>query len=81
MKYCPLCDAEYAATHTSCTVCGVDLVPKNCAAARSMSASGKRDCSGLARRRPVAVSEVISALREAASAITFSRPTITWCLN
>jgi len=28
MKYCPLCDAEYSATHTTCTVCGVELVPE-----------------------------------------------------
>jgi hypothetical protein len=25
MNYCPLCDAEYAASHTRCTVCGVEL--------------------------------------------------------
>jgi hypothetical protein len=66
MKYCPLCDAEYAATHTSCTVCGVDLVAEELRG-RPLDERQRKERIEVVWRGgdPVAVSEVINTLREA----------------
>lgn len=66
MKYCPLCDAEYAATHTECTVCGVELVPEELRG-RPLDERQRQERIVLAWRGgdPTAVSEVVHALREA----------------
>ena len=65
-KYCPLCDAEYAATHTQCTVCGVDLVPEELRG-RPLDDQQRNEKIVVIWRGgdPLAVSEVISALRDA----------------
>jgi hypothetical protein len=66
MKYCPLCDAEYSATHTSCTVCGVELVPEELRG-RPLDERQRKERIELVWRGgdPGAVSEVIQTLREA----------------
>jgi hypothetical protein len=66
MKYCPLCDAEYAASHAQCTVCGVDLVPEELRG-RPLDERQRNEKIVVAWRGgdPLAVSEVISALRDA----------------
>jgi hypothetical protein len=65
-KYCPLCDAEYAASHTQCTVCGVDLVPEELRG-RPLDEQQRKEKIVVIWRGgdPLAVSEVISALRDA----------------
>jgi hypothetical protein len=67
MKYCPLCDAEYAAAHTSCTVCGVDLVAEELRG-RPLDERQRKERIEVVWRGgdPLAVSEVISTLRDAA---------------
>jgi hypothetical protein len=66
MKYCPLCDAEYAASHTSCTVCGVDLVAEE-RRGRPLDERQRKERIEVIWRGgdPVAVSEVINTLRDA----------------
>jgi hypothetical protein len=66
MKYCPLCDAEYAASYAQCTVCGVDLVPEELRG-RPLDEQQRKERIVVIWRGgdPLAVSEVISALRDA----------------
>ncbi len=66
MKYCPLCDAEYAASHTHCTVCGVDLVAEELRG-RPLDERQRNERIVVVWRGgdPLAVSEVINTLREA----------------
>ncbi len=66
MKYCPLCDAEYAASHTQCTVCGVDLVPEELRG-RPLDEQQRKERIVVVWRSgdPLAVCEVINTLREA----------------
>lgn len=66
MKYCPLCDAEYVASHAQCTVCGVDLVPEELRG-RPLDERQRSEKIVVVWRGgdPLAVSEVISALRDA----------------
>jgi hypothetical protein len=66
MKYCPLCDAEYPASHGSCTVCGVDLVAEELRG-RPLDERQRKERIEVVWRGgdPVAVSEVINTLREA----------------
>jgi hypothetical protein len=66
MKYCPLCDAEYAGSHAHCTVCGVDLVPEELRG-RPLDERQRKERIVVVWRGgdPVAVSEVINTLREA----------------
>jgi hypothetical protein len=66
MKYCPLCDAEYAASHEQCSVCGVDLVPEELRG-RPLDEQQRNEKIVVIWRGgdPLAVSEVISALRDA----------------
>jgi hypothetical protein len=65
-RYCPLCDAEYAASHAQCTVCGADLVPE-LLRGRPLDDQQRNEKIVVIWRGgdPLAVSEVISALREA----------------
>jgi hypothetical protein len=66
VKYCPLCDAEYSASHTQCTVCGVDLVPEELRGQPLDERQRKERIVVIWRGGdPLAVSEVISALRDA----------------
>jgi hypothetical protein len=66
MKYCPLCDAEYVASHAQCTVCGVDLVPEELRG-RPLDERQRSEKIVVVWRGgdPLAVSEVINALRDA----------------
>jgi hypothetical protein len=66
MKYCPLCDAEYAASHAQCTVCGVDLVPEELRG-QPLDERQRNERIVVIWRGgdPLAVSEVINTLREA----------------
>jgi hypothetical protein len=66
MKYCPLCDAEYSQAHTSCTVCGVELVPEELRG-RPLDERQRKERIELVWRGgdPGAVSEVIHVLRDA----------------
>jgi hypothetical protein len=66
MKYCPLCDAEYGANHAQCSVCGVDLVPEQLRG-RPLDERQRKERIIVIWRGgdPLAVSEVISALRDA----------------
>jgi hypothetical protein len=66
IKYCPLCDAEYSVGHTQCTVCGVDLVPEELRG-RPLDEQQRKERIVVVWRGgdPLAVSEVISALRDA----------------
>ncbi len=66
IKYCPLCDAEYGASHAQCTVCGVDLVPEELRG-RPLDERQRNERIEVVWRGgdPLAVSEVISALRDA----------------
>jgi hypothetical protein len=65
MKYCPLCDAGYATSHAQCTVCGVDLVPEELRG-RPLDERQRNEKIVVIWRGgdPLAVSEVISALRD-----------------
>jgi hypothetical protein len=66
VKYCPLCDAEYAASHTSCSVCGVDLVADELRGSPLDERQRKERIEVVWRGGdPVAVSEVINTLRDA----------------
>jgi len=66
MKYCPLCDAEYAPGHTRCTICGVELVPEELRG-RPLDEQQRNEKIVMIWRGgdPLAVSEVINLLREA----------------
>jgi hypothetical protein len=66
MKYCPLCDAEYAASSTRCTVCGVELVPEDLRG-RPLDEQQRNERIVMVWRGgdPLAVSEVVNRLREA----------------
>jgi hypothetical protein len=65
MKYCPLCDAEYAAGHTRCTVCGVELVAEELRG-RPLDDRQRKERILMMWRGgdPLAVSEVVNRLRE-----------------
>jgi hypothetical protein len=66
MMYCPVCDAEYSAAHAHCTVCGIDLVPQDLRG-RPLDERQRRERIEVVWRGgdPLAVSEVISILRDA----------------
>ena len=66
LKYCPLCDAEYAASSSRCTVCGVELVPEELRG-RPLDDQQRNERLVVVWRGgdPLAVSEVINRLREA----------------
>jgi hypothetical protein len=65
MKYCPLCDAEYAVGRGRCTVCGVDLVPEELRG-RPLDERQRNERIQVVWRGgdPLAVSEVIETLRD-----------------
>ena len=66
MKYCPVCDAEYADSHAMCSVCGIELVPEELRG-HPLDERQRKEKIVLAWRGgdPLAVSEVIHILREA----------------
>jgi hypothetical protein len=66
MKYCPVCDAEYADSHTMCSVCSVELVPEQLRG-HPLDERQRKEKIVLAWRGgdPLAVSEVIHILRDA----------------
>lgn len=65
-KYCPLCDAEFQENYDRCTVCGVELVPE-VLRGKPFSDEAKNARLVVVWRGgdPVAISEVVSVLREA----------------
>jgi hypothetical protein len=65
-KYCPLCGAEFPATYGRCTVCGVELVELGLRG-QLPNGQAKNDRLVVIWRGgdPVAISEVVSALRGA----------------
>jgi hypothetical protein len=65
-KYCPVCDADYPTAHEQCSVCGVDLVPEQLRG-RPLDEQQRNERIVVIWRGgdPLAVSEVISALRDA----------------
>jgi hypothetical protein len=66
LKYCPLCDAEYTASHTRCTVCGVELVLEELRG-RPLDERQQNERIVMVWRGgdPLAISEVVNRLREA----------------
>jgi hypothetical protein len=66
MKYCPVCDAEYADSHAMCSVCGVELVPEELRG-QPLDERQRKEKIVLVWKGgdPLAVSEVIHILREA----------------
>src|ERR1700742_837701 len=66
MKYCPVCDAEYADSHAMCSVCGIELVAEELRG-QPLDERQRKEKIVLAWRGgdPLAVSEVIHILREA----------------
>jgi hypothetical protein len=66
LKYCPLCDAEYTSSNTRCTVCGVELVPEDLRG-RPLDEQQRNERIVVVWRGgdPLAVSEVVTRLREA----------------
>jgi hypothetical protein len=66
MKYCPVCDAEYADSHAMCSVCGVELVPEQLRG-EPLDERQRKEKIVLVWKGgdPLAVSEVIHILREA----------------
>jgi hypothetical protein len=66
MKYCPVCDAEYADSHAMCSVCGIELVPDELRG-HPLDERQRKEKIVLAWRGgdPLAVSEVIHILRQA----------------
>lgn len=65
-KYCPLCNTKYAESFRKCSVCGVDLVPEEMRG-RPLHENEWKEKIVIVWRGgdPVAVSNVVSALREA----------------
>ena len=66
MKYCPVCDAEYSEAHAGCTVCGVELAAEEFRG-RPLDERQRKERIEVIWRGgdPLAVSEVISTLRDA----------------
>ncbi len=66
MKYCPVCDAEYADSHAMCSVCGIELVPEELRG-HPLDERQRKEKIVLAWRGgdPLSVSEVIHILRDA----------------
>jgi hypothetical protein len=66
MKYCPVCDAEYADSHAMCSVCGIELVPEELRG-HPLDERQRKEKIVLAWKGgdPLAVSEVIHILRDA----------------
>jgi hypothetical protein len=65
-RYCPSCDAAYSADRVRCTICGVDLVPEELRGAPRTERERNEPIEIIWRGGdPVAVSEVVAALREA----------------
>jgi hypothetical protein len=66
LKYCPLCDAEYMSSNTRCTVCGVELVPEELRGC-PLDEQQRNERIVMVWRGgdPLAVSEVVTRLREA----------------
>jgi hypothetical protein len=66
MKYCPVCDAKYADSDAMCSVCGVELVPEELRG-HPLDERQRNEKIVLVWKGgdPLAVSEVIHALREA----------------
>lgn len=65
-KYCPLCDKEYSSRYQQCTVCGVELVPEELRGKPLREQELKEKIVIVWRGGdPVAVSHVVSLLREA----------------
>jgi hypothetical protein len=66
MKYCPVCDAEYADSHAMCSVCGIELVPEELRG-HPLDERQRKEKIVLVWKGgdPLAVSEVIHTLREA----------------
>lgn len=67
LKYCPLCDVEYREDHDRCTVCNVALVPEELRG-RPLNEKGRHERIVLVWKAgdPIAVSQGIAALRDAA---------------
>lgn len=66
VRYCPLCDAEYSPNYQRCTVCGVDLAPEEMRGKPFAERELKEKIVIIWRGGdPVAVSNVVSLLREA----------------
>jgi hypothetical protein len=66
MKYCPLCDAESAAAHSRCSVCGIALVPEELRGSPLTEKDRNERIEVVFRGGdPNAVSEVVAILREA----------------
>jgi hypothetical protein len=66
MKYCPVCDAEYADSHAMCSVCGIELVPEELRG-HPLDERQRKEKIVLVWKGgdPLAVSEVIHMLRDA----------------
>src|SRR3984957_14630788 len=66
MKYCPVCDAEYADSHAMCSVCSVELVPEELRG-QPLDERQRKEKIVLAWKGgdPLAVSGVIHILRDA----------------
>ena len=66
MKYCPVCDAEYADSHAMCSVCGIELVAEELRG-HPLDERQRKEKIMLAWKGgdPLAVSEVIHILRDA----------------
>src|ERR1700744_625795 len=66
MKYCPVCDAEYADSHAMCSVCGIELLPEELRG-HPLDERQRKEKIVLAWKGgdPLAVSEVIHILRDA----------------
>jgi hypothetical protein len=66
MKYCPVCDAEYADSHAMCSVCSIELVPEELRG-HPLDERQRKEKIVVAWKGgdPLAVSEVIHILRDA----------------
>ena len=66
MRYCPVCDAEYADSHAMCSVCGIELVPEELRG-HPLDERQRKEKIVLVWKGgdPLAVSEVIHILRDA----------------
>jgi hypothetical protein len=65
-KYCPMCAAEYSASHERCAVCGIELVSEELRG-QPLDDKQKRERIVMVWRGgdPLAVSEVVNRLRDA----------------